>query len=296
MQMQMGQEFTKIAEALEAAHHFADMEIVIHIAPGTYKECLVINQEHISFIGTDENETKITYSYGALDIMPEGDKRGTFRTPSVFIDADHFYACHISFFNEAGVDFKVGQALAMYADGDRFVFENCRFDHCTFYKSNFIDLQFSHCDLSNSNFTESYFNRCRYDDVKAIGANFSQITANHLFFAACNLKYVNFDESKLSFIHFGQTTLEQGNLQSCKLKSVAFDECTLNGVNCFKTTLKGLDLTTCLIDGLSVSDDFRELKGVKVNALQAVELAKLLGVVVKQRYLEKRNLNLSLKL
>ena len=74
----------KIAEALEAAHHFADMEIVIHIAPGTYKECLVINQEHISFIGTDENETKITYSYGALDIMPEGDKRGTFRTPVAF--------------------------------------------------------------------------------------------------------------------------------------------------------------------------------------------------------------------
>lgn len=123
-----GQEFTKIAEALEAAHHFSDMEIVIHIAPGTYKECLVINQEHISFIGIDENETKITYSYGALDIMPEGDKRGTFRTPSVFIDADRFYACHISFFNEAGVDFKVGQALAMYADGDHLVFENCRFD------------------------------------------------------------------------------------------------------------------------------------------------------------------------
>lgn len=60
--------------------------------------------------------------------MPEGDKRGTFRTQSVFIDADHFYACDISFCNEAGQGNKVGQALAMYADGDHLIFERCRFD------------------------------------------------------------------------------------------------------------------------------------------------------------------------
>ena len=32
-----GQEFTKIAEALEAAHHFADMEIVIHMRQALIK-------------------------------------------------------------------------------------------------------------------------------------------------------------------------------------------------------------------------------------------------------------------
>ena len=60
--------------------------------------------------------------------MPEGDKRGTFRTQSVFIDADYFYARHISFCNEAGQGNKAGQALAVYADGDHLIFENCRFD------------------------------------------------------------------------------------------------------------------------------------------------------------------------
>ena len=57
-----------------------------------------------------------------------GEKRGTFRTPSVFIDADKFYACNLSFWNEAGQGDQVGQALAGYADGDHLVFENCRFD------------------------------------------------------------------------------------------------------------------------------------------------------------------------
>ena len=110
--------FSKIATALEAAKQYDGMKVVIHIAPGVYHERLVVRQNHISFIGADENSTKITYSDAARDLMPEGDKRGTFRTPSVFIDADDFYACHVSFLNEAGQGDKAGQALAVYADGD----------------------------------------------------------------------------------------------------------------------------------------------------------------------------------
>ena len=121
-------EFATVGEALEKAKHFADMEVIIHIAPGTYKEKLVIKQNNISLIGKDANKTKITFSDAANDIMPEGDKRGTFRTASVMVDADNFYACHISFCNEAGQGKQVGQALAMYADGDHLIFENCRFD------------------------------------------------------------------------------------------------------------------------------------------------------------------------
>lgn len=121
-------EFSKIADALEAARRFADRKVNINIAPGTYKERLVINQDNISLLGTDAQNTRITYSDYAYELMPEGDKRGTFRTPSVFIDADNFYACNLSFLNEAGQGDKVGQALAVYADGDHLVFEKCCFD------------------------------------------------------------------------------------------------------------------------------------------------------------------------
>lgn len=120
--------FSKISKALEAAKQYDGMKVVIHIAPGVYHERIVVNQNHISFVGVDEQTTKITYSDAAQDVMPEGDKRGTFRTPSVFIDADDFHACHISFLNEAGQGDNVGQALAVYADGDCLTFENCRFE------------------------------------------------------------------------------------------------------------------------------------------------------------------------
>lgn len=121
-------EFREIGEALDTAKKYEGMNVVIHVGAGVYHERIVINQPHISLIGEDENNTKITYSDGAHDMMPEGDERGTFRTSSVFIDADYFYASHISFCNEAGQGHEVGQAIAVYVDGDQMMFENCRFE------------------------------------------------------------------------------------------------------------------------------------------------------------------------
>ena len=73
-----GQQFVSIGDALAAARQLdaarqsdaasqgaarsAEMEVIIHIAPGIYKERLEIKQDHVSFIGTDAERTKITYS------------------------------------------------------------------------------------------------------------------------------------------------------------------------------------------------------------------------------------------
>lgn len=89
-----GQQFVSIGDALAAARQLdaarqsdaasqgaarsAEMEVIIHIAPGIYKERLEIKQDHVSFIGTDAERTKITYSDGALDLMPEGISAGRF--------------------------------------------------------------------------------------------------------------------------------------------------------------------------------------------------------------------------
>lgn len=121
-------DFSEISVALEAAKRYCDQDVIIHVAPGIYRERLVISQDNVSLIGVDADNTIICFSNGAFDIMKDGDKRGTFRTPSVFVDADNFYAYNITFMNDAGQGDVAGQALAMYADGDHLVFENCRFD------------------------------------------------------------------------------------------------------------------------------------------------------------------------
>jgi pectinesterase len=57
-------------------------------------------------------------------VGPDGLPIGTFRTPTLQVDADDFTAEHITVENSAG---PVGQALAMRVDGDRAAFRQCRF-------------------------------------------------------------------------------------------------------------------------------------------------------------------------
>lgn len=100
---------------------------VIHIGPGIYREKLVITRPNLTLLGEGEsrNDTMLVWGDAAFDAMPEGDKRGTFRTASVRIDTHDFTARHLTFKNDAGYGHDVGQALALYVDGDRIYFEDC---------------------------------------------------------------------------------------------------------------------------------------------------------------------------
>src|SRR5215211_7939627 len=104
----------------------ADSPVVIRIKPGTYREIVYVQREKrfFKFVGEDAAKTVITYNLNANLKGVDGKPIGTFRTPSVQIDADDFTAENVTFENSAG---PVGQALAVRVDGDRVVFRNCRF-------------------------------------------------------------------------------------------------------------------------------------------------------------------------
>ena len=119
-------------EAQEGEKQFPALQlsirhVIIHVGPGIYREKLVISRPYVTLLGEGEKKEDVVLVYGdaALDIMPEGDKRGTFRTASVRIDTHDFTARHITFQNDAGFGHTVGQALALYVDGDRCYFNDC---------------------------------------------------------------------------------------------------------------------------------------------------------------------------
>src|SRR5215471_10286609 len=99
---------------------------LIFLKAGIYREVVYVQREKrfVSLVGEDPIRTVITYNLNANMIGTDGRPIGTFRTPSVFIDADDFIAENVTFENSAG---PVGQALALRVDGDRAVFRNCRF-------------------------------------------------------------------------------------------------------------------------------------------------------------------------
>lgn len=130
--------FSTVTDALESIqaqepekHYPAPLSditpAVVHIGPGIYREKLVITRPNLTLLGEGirREDTVLAWGDAALDNMPEGDRRGTFRTASVRIDTHDFTARHLTVQNDAGCGSDVGQALALYVDGDRIYFEDC---------------------------------------------------------------------------------------------------------------------------------------------------------------------------
>ena len=103
---------------------YASTSVEIHIAPGIYHEHLDITEPYITLVGAGADQTVITGNLGGYEILEDGLKRGTFRTQTVFVHTHDFTARDLTIENAAGPGHIVGQAIALYADGDRLCFEN----------------------------------------------------------------------------------------------------------------------------------------------------------------------------
>ena len=117
-------DFFTVQEAVNAVPDYRQARTRIIIRTGIYKEKLVIpaSKTNLSLIG--ESGVVITGDDYADKLTVLGEKMGTSGSATCYIYAPDFHAENITFENTAG---RVGQAVAVLADGDRMVFRNCRF-------------------------------------------------------------------------------------------------------------------------------------------------------------------------
>ena len=118
--------FNTINEAIAYIPEDNKEEVIVHIAPGIYRERIEVKKPFVTFKGEHAEDTVIVFGHYANEIMEDGSKRGTFRSYSVLIDTHDFTARNITFQNDSGYGCEVGQALALYVDGDKCAFYNCR--------------------------------------------------------------------------------------------------------------------------------------------------------------------------
>ena len=99
---------------------------IILVKPGIYRERVYVQRErgNVALIGEDPATTILVNGIHASMVGNDGEKLGTFRTPTLQVDGDGFVVENMTIANDAG---PVGQALALRVDGDRVVFRNCRF-------------------------------------------------------------------------------------------------------------------------------------------------------------------------
>lgn len=103
----------------------------IYIAPGVYRELLVIERPYVTLRGENAENTVIVYNNCALGLMSDGNRRGTFHTATMRISTHNVCVENLTIQNDAGHRHKAAQAIAAYVDGDEIEFYRCRFLGCT---------------------------------------------------------------------------------------------------------------------------------------------------------------------
>lgn len=102
-----------------------DEPITLRLAPGVYREKVVLQRPHTTLEGSGAGESIITWDDGAKEVLPDGMNRGTFRTATLLVDAPHVTLRRLTVENDAAPRQQVGQAIALYVDGDYFTCEEC---------------------------------------------------------------------------------------------------------------------------------------------------------------------------
>ena len=165
-------DFKSVQAAIDSVQDYSEQKTVIEIEPGIYKEKIVIprSKRNIYLKGKNAHKTVLTYDLYAGIKDANGKEIGTFRTPSVTIEADDITAEKITFENSAG---DVGQAVAMAVLGDRIVFRDCRFlgwqdtlldqSGRHYYENCYID---GHCDFIFGGGT-AFFEKCHIHCLSA---------------------------------------------------------------------------------------------------------------------------------
>ena len=129
--------YRSISAALEAAERCVSdttVPVRVLVAPGEYREQVEIRRPHVTLVGETADSVRIVGNLGAK--MPSSDGSGvdgtlgTFRTYTVLVDADDVRLENLTIENDAGDGREVGQAIALYADGDRLVVDACCITGC----------------------------------------------------------------------------------------------------------------------------------------------------------------------
>lgn len=169
---------------------------------------------------------------------------------------------------------------AYKVDFQRTVFTSCRFAGCDFSGSSFYDSSFINCDFSNCRFNSCYFKNCRMDDCKGDGCDLSHTSFLFTTVEKGSYSYANFSNTLWKNSAIIQTRMNMAYFSNSKFNKLRFDQVNLTRAEFFHTPLKGVDLSGCIIEGITVSETFSELRGLKIDASQALDLALLLGVKI----------------
>lgn len=182
--------------------------------------------------------------------------------------------------NTAFEELELAGDCANGATFDGVVFRSCIFDGVDFSGSAFRDVAFRSCRFMRCNLDRAWLNRCDFWDCSTPGMSLMNARVSGVLFDGCDLSYANLSGAKVGPLTARSTRFCEAALQGAKLGKLKLEGCDLTRLDVFGTSLAGVDVSDCTFAAPVVSGDYHELRGLKVNAEQALALSGLLGIEI----------------
>ena len=119
-------DFTSIQQAIDAIPGGGRAPTILLLRMDEYQERVVVNKDNVRIIGEARDRTVITAKGCAKDLDKNGNERGTFLSATFMVTGRNVEVENLTIRNDAGDGRDVGQAVAVYAAGDRGVWRNVR--------------------------------------------------------------------------------------------------------------------------------------------------------------------------
>ena len=119
-------DFTSIQQAVDAVPDGNRAPVILLVRMGEYRERVVVHKDHLRIVGEARDRTVVTASGCAMDKDENGNDRGTFLSATFTVTGANVEVENLTVRNDAGDGRDVGQAVAVYAAGDRGVWRNVR--------------------------------------------------------------------------------------------------------------------------------------------------------------------------
>lgn len=142
-----------------------------------------------------------------------------------------------------------------------------------------VNVIFENCDFSNSEWIGAGLHQVEFRQCKLTGCNFAEAYLKDCLFSGCILDYASFSMSTMKVVHFEETSLRQAEFSELNWQQLKMKECELTQSQWFNTPLKGLDFSENHFDTIALSPE--SLRGIIVNAEQALTIAETLGMILK---------------
>ena len=123
-----GGDFATVQEAVDALPAQAGEVREIYIKDGEYRGRVIVNKPRVRLTGESRDGVVLVHDAHAKQLGPDGAARGTFLSFTLLTAAPDVTVENLTVRNDAGDGRLVGQAVAVYAAGDRGLWRNCRLE------------------------------------------------------------------------------------------------------------------------------------------------------------------------